>query len=76
MDDMNSNMVLVGFLIIMICQDVVAFKAIRQNVREGLLCAVVPGYILVYASRGASRQTKPLIGWLVGFGIMLVGFMR
>jgi hypothetical protein len=73
---MNSNMVLGGFLIILICQDIVAFKAFRKSAREGMLCAMVPGYILFYASRDASRQVKPLIGWLVGFGILLMGLMR
>ena len=77
MGDMNSNMVLGGLLIILICQDVVAVKAFPRSVREGLLCAIVPGYILFYASREASsRQVKPLIGWLVGLGIMLMGFIR
>jgi hypothetical protein len=74
--DMNSNMVLGGFLIIIICQDIVAVKAFPRSVREGLLCAIVPGYILFYASRDASRQVKPLIGWLVGFGILLLGLVR
>jgi hypothetical protein len=73
---MNSNMVLGGFLIIIICQDIVAVKAFPRSVREGLLCAIVPGYILFYASRDASRQVKPLIGWLVGFGILLLGLVR
>jgi hypothetical protein len=74
--DMNSNMVLGGLLIILICQDVVAVKAFPRSVREGLLCAIVPGYIIFYASREESRQVKPLIGWLVGLGVMLMGFMR
>jgi uncharacterized membrane protein len=73
---MNSNMLLGGFLIIIICQDIVAVKAFPRSVREGLLCAIVPGYILLYASREESRQVKPLIGWLVGLGIMMMGFMR
>ena len=76
MGDMNSNMVLGGLLVMLICQDVVAVKAFPRSVREGLLCAIVPGYILFYASRDASRQMKPLIGWLVGLGIVLVGFIR
>jgi hypothetical protein len=74
--DMNSNMVLGGLLIILICQDIVAVKAFPRSVREGMLCAIVPGYILLYASREETRQVKPLIGWLVGLGIMLMGFMR
>jgi hypothetical protein len=74
--DMNSNMVLGGFLIILICQDIVAFKAFRRNYRDGMLCAMVPGYILFYATREETRQVKPVIGWLVGLGIILMGFMR
>jgi hypothetical protein len=74
--DMNSNMILGGFLIILICQDIVAFKALRRNYRDGMLCAMVPGYILFYATREQSRQLKPVIGWLIGLGIVLMGFMR
>jgi hypothetical protein len=74
--DMNSNMILVGFLIILVCQDIVAVKAFRRSVRDGMLCAIVPGYILFYASREESRQIKPLIGWLAGFGILLTGLVR
>jgi hypothetical protein len=74
--DMNSNMVLGGFLIILVCQDIVAFKAFRRSARGGILCAMVPGYILFYASREETRQLKPVIGWMVGFGIILTGFMR
>ena len=46
MGDVNSYMVLGGLLIILICQDIVAVKAFPRSVREGLLCAIVPGYIL------------------------------
>jgi hypothetical protein len=73
---MNSNMVLAGFLIILICQDIVAIRAFKKSYRDGVLCALIPGYILIYASREENRQVKPLIGWLVGLGIMLMGFMR
>jgi hypothetical protein len=76
LSDMNSNMILVGFLIILVCQDVVAVKAFRRSVRDGILCAIVPGYILFYASREESRQVKPLIGWLAGFGVLLTGLVR
>jgi hypothetical protein len=74
--DMNSSMVLGGFLIILICQDIVAFKAFRRNYRDGMLCAMIPGYILFYATREETRQVKPVIGWLIGLGIVLMGFMR
>ena len=76
MENMNSSLVLLGFLIILICQDIVAVKAFKRSMREGLLCAILPGYILIYASREDSRQVKPLIGWLAGLGIILMGFMR
>lgn len=74
---MNSNMVLGGFLIMLICQDIVAFKAFKTNYKAGMLCAMVPGYILYYAGRtGESRQLKPVAGWLVGFVILMMGFAR
>ena len=76
MSDMNANMVLVGFLIILVCQDIVAVRAFKRSVRYGILCAIVPGYILFYASREESRQVKPLIGWLAGLVVLLTGLVR
>jgi hypothetical protein len=69
-------MILGGFLVTLICQDIVAFRAIRKSHRDGMLCAMIPGYILYYATREETRQVKPVIGWLVGFGMILMGFMR
>ena len=73
--NMNSNMVLGGFLIMLVCQDIVAMKALKKSMREGMLCAMLPGYLLYYGSRDENRQVKPLIGWLVGMGILLMGFV-
>jgi len=74
--DMNSNMVLVGFLIMIVCQDIVAVKAFRKSVKEGILCLMIPGYLLIYGSREENRQVKPLIGWGVGMMILLMGLVR
>jgi len=75
--DMNSNLILGGFLLMLICQDIVAIKAIKKNTREGILCAMIPGYLLFYANReGASQYAKPVIGWLIGAGLLLMGLMR
>ena len=76
MGDMHSNMVLGGFLVMLICQDIVAIKAFKKNVREGMLCAMIPGYLLIYGSREENRQVKPLIGWLAGMGLLLMGLVR
>jgi hypothetical protein len=74
--DMNANMVLIGFLIMLICQDIVAVKAFRKRAKEGMLCILIPGYLLIYGSRGDNRQVKPLIGWLIGMVTLLMGFVR
>jgi hypothetical protein len=71
---MNSNLVLIGFLIILICQDIVAVRAFRRSAREGLFCVLIPGYAVYYGSRDETRQMNPVIGWLAGFGILLLGF--
>ena len=73
---MSANMVLVGFLIMIICQDIVAVKAFKKSVKEGILCLMIPGYLLLYGSREENRQVKPLIGWGVGMVILLMGFVR
>jgi hypothetical protein len=74
---MNSNLVLGGFLLMLVCQDIVAIKAIKKSTRDGIFCAMIPGYVLFYANReGASQYAKPLIGWLIGLGLLLTGVMR
>jgi hypothetical protein len=74
--DMHSNMVLGGFLVMLVCQDIVAIRALKKSVRDGMLCAMIPGYLLLYASREENRQVKPLIGWLAGMGLLLMGLVR
>lgn len=76
MDDTNTNLILLGFLVILISQDIVALKAMKKNMREGILCAMIPGYILYYAHReGIGAYSKPLIGWLAGAGMIVMGFL-
>ena len=73
---MNTNLILLGFLVMLICQDLVAVRAMKKSMREGILCAMIPGYILIHANReGASQYAKPLIGWLVGAGLVGMGFL-
>jgi uncharacterized membrane protein len=69
-------MVLIGFVIMLVCQDIAAVKAFRKSVKEGMLCLLIPGYLLIYGSREENRQVKPLIGWLIGLTILLIGLMR
>lgn len=77
MGETNTTLVLVGFLVMLICQDIVAFKALRKNeTREGMLCALIPGYLLLYEGRGQDRQAGPLLGWFAGLGMLLAGFYR
>jgi len=33
-------------------------------------------YLFFYAGREENRQVKPLIGWVAGLGILLMGFVR
>ena len=76
MDNVKTYMVLIGFLVMLICQDLVAVKAFRKSVKEGMLCLLIPGYLLIYGSRDENRQVKPLVGWLIGLAILLMGFER
>jgi len=71
--DMNSNIVLIGFLIMLVCQDIVALKAFKKSAKEGNLCLMIPGYLLIYGSREENRPVKPMIGWLAGATILLIG---
>lgn len=76
MGQINTNLVLGGFLIMLICQDIVALKAFKKSAWEGILCAMLPGYLLLYGSREEPRPVKPLIGWLIGASLLLMGFLQ
>jgi hypothetical protein len=76
MGNMNSNLILAGFLVMLICQDIVAIKAFKKSAREGMLCAMIPGYLLYYGSREENRNVKPLIGWMIGLVVVLMNIMR
>jgi hypothetical protein len=76
MGNMNTNMILIGFLIMLICQDIVAVKAFKKSMRDGMLCAMIPGYLLYYGSREENRNVKPLIGWMIGLVLVLMNIMR
>ncbi|MCL2670392.1 MAG: hypothetical protein FWE89_06870 [Syntrophaceae bacterium] len=69
-------MVVVGFLIMLICQDIVALKAMKENRTEGLLCAMIPGYLIIYITKKDPGQSKVLVGWLAGLALFLMGIMR
>ena len=76
MGDMNSNMVLVGFLIMLICQDIVAVKAFKKSAREGMLCAMIPGYLLYLCQPGGDAAGQAPDRLAGRAGIILMGFMR
>jgi hypothetical protein len=64
-----------GFLVAIICQLYIAVLAFRRKSIEGLLCFVVPAYILFWAKREQTRQPAVLLIWALGIVVSIAGMI-
>jgi hypothetical protein len=62
-----------GFLLTIGCQLYIAVLAFRRKFIEGLLCCVVPAYILFWAKREKTRQATVLFMWGLGIVVFIAG---
>jgi hypothetical protein len=62
-----------GFLLAIICQLYIAVLAFRRKFIDGLLCFVVPAYILFWAKREQTRQPTVLLLWGLGIVAFIAG---
>ena len=62
-----------GFLLVLICQFYIVVRAFKYKFLSGVFCFIIPAYVLYYAMREETRQTKALIGWGAGLIISIVG---
>jgi len=69
------SLVIIGFLACLLAQVLVAIGAFRDSPVIGLLCFIVPGYLLFYAIREKERKPGPLACWTFGFALVIIGVM-
>lgn len=62
-----------GLILALIYQLAIVWSAFRHKWLHGLLCLVAPGYVLFFARRHETRQTKNLLGWGIGTAFVLIG---
>ena len=73
METMGKLLLFGGFLVALICQMYVVVLAFRKKVIDGILCLVVPAYILYWAMRQDTRQAKVLMAWAAGLVALIIG---
>lgn len=62
-----------GLLVAIISQLYIVILAFRRRFIEGLLSLIVPGYILFFARREETRQTRVLLAWGLGVIAFVAG---
>ena len=62
-----------GLLLTVIAQIYISVLAFKKNFRDGLLCLLLPGYILAFAMRKETRLTKLLILWGMSIVVFIIG---
>lgn len=73
METVGKFLLFGGFLVAVISQIYIIVLAFRKKIIDGILCFVVPAYILYWAMRQETRQTKVLITWSAGLVAFIVG---
>lgn len=73
METVGKLLLFGGFLVAVICQMYIVVLAFRKKVIDGILCFVVPAYILYWAMRQETRQTKVLLTWSAGLVALIAG---
>ena len=67
------SLVIGGFVTAFLAQISVAASAFRNSVANGLLCFIIPGYLLFYAVREKERNPRPLVYWGAGVVLVIIG---
>lgn len=68
-------MVLIGWVSAVIAQLYITVQAFRSSTIKGLLCLIIPGYVLLYATKRDTRQTRALIVWGTGLLAFVIGIV-
>lgn len=75
MNTLASYMVLIGWIAAFAAQIYIMIRAFRHSIVKGLLCLIIPGYVLVYATKRETREAKALTCWGVGLLTFIVGLV-
>ena len=73
MRSLAPYIVLIGWVTAVIGQIYTMMRAFRRSFLKGLLCLIIPGYVLVYATNRETREAKALICWGAGLLAFIVG---
>jgi hypothetical protein len=73
MDIMGRFLLFGGFFVAFGFQMYIVVLAFRRRVLEGLLCFIVPAYVLFWAMRAETRRPKALLAWLGGLVAIVIG---
>ena len=75
MQTLAPYLVLIGLLTGVSAQIYILIQSFRYALSQGLLCLLFPGYILLYAMRRETKETKALLCWAVGLIAFIVGLI-
>lgn len=74
-EDLGRALFLAGMGIAAICQLAIVVSAFRTRWLQGVLCLLVPAYILFYARRPETRGSRKLPAWAIEMGLTLAGVL-
>ncbi|WP_155834610.1 hypothetical protein [Leptolyngbya sp. PCC 6406] len=64
-----------GWLTAAIAQIYMVIQAFRHSFMKGLLCLIIPGYVLIHATKRETKESKALICWVVGLLALVFGLV-
>ena len=73
MEVMGSLLLLGGFLLSIVSQVLISIKAFKRTFIEGILCILLPGYVIFCARRQETRQLAALVLWGSGIILLIIG---
>jgi hypothetical protein len=73
MDMLGRLLIFGGFILAVAAQIYIVILAFKRSFGEGLLCFIVPAYVLFWAMRQETRQPKFLVAWASGLVACISG---
>ncbi len=62
-----------GLIVAIVSQLYIVILAFRRKIIQGLLCLIIPAYVLVFAMREETRHLKVLGMWGLGLIAFIIG---
>jgi uncharacterized membrane protein len=73
MDVIGRVLLFGGAFFAFAAQIYIVILAFKRKVIEGILCFIIPGYVLIWALRQETRRPKVLLAWAGGLVALIVG---